>query len=85
LEWIVKVRERRMRGRRRLENETEKGRGERERNKRGKVGRQKTENWFNRFRNRFNRFLVKLRSKSAQKTVLTARKFWQSDSTDCKN
>jgi hypothetical protein len=67
-----------MRGRRRLENETERGRGERERNKRGKVGRQKTEN-------RFNRFLVKLRSKSAQKTVLTARKFWQSDSTDCKN
>ena len=39
----------------------------------------------NRFKNRFNRFLVKLRSKSAQKTVLTARKFWQSDSTDCKN
>jgi hypothetical protein len=70
-----------MRGRRRLENETEKGRGERKRNKRGKVGRQKTENRFN----RFNRFLVKLRSKSAQKTVLTARKFWQSDSTDCKN
>jgi hypothetical protein len=71
-----------MRGQRRLENESEKGRGERERNKRGKVGRQKTEN---RFRNRFNRFLVKLRSKSAQKTVLTARKFWQSDSTDCKD
>jgi hypothetical protein len=45
--------------------------------KRGGVGRQKTEN-------RFNRFRVKLRSKSAQKTVLTARKFWQSDSTDCK-
>jgi hypothetical protein len=85
LEWSVKVRESRMRGRRRLENESEKGRGERERNKRGKVGRQKTENRFNRFRNRFNRFLVKLRSKSAQKTVLTARKFWQSDSTDCKN
>jgi hypothetical protein len=35
--------------------------------------------------NRFNRFLVKLRSKSAQKMVLTARNFWQSDSTDCKN
>jgi hypothetical protein len=33
--------------------------------------------------NRFNRFLVKLRSKSAQKTVLTARNFWQSDSADC--
>jgi hypothetical protein len=72
--------ERRKRGRRWLKNETERGRGERERNKRGKVGRQKTEN---RFKNRFNRFLVKLRSKSAQKTVLTARKFWQSDSTDC--
>jgi hypothetical protein len=45
--------------------------------KRGGVGRQKTEN-------RFNRFRVKLRSKSAQRTVLTARKSWQSDSTDCK-
>jgi hypothetical protein len=44
-----------------------------------------TENRFNRFKNRFIRFLVKLRSKSAQKTVLTVRKFWQSDSTDCKN
>jgi hypothetical protein len=76
-------RERRKKGRRRLENETEKRRGERERNKRGKVDRQKTENRFNRFQNRFNRFLVKLRRKSAQKTVLTARKFWQSDSTNC--
>jgi hypothetical protein len=27
--------------------------------------------------------LVKLRSKSAQKKVLTARNFWQSDSADC--
>jgi hypothetical protein len=44
---------------------------------------QNTENWFNRFHNRFNRFLVKLRSKSAQKKVLTARNFWQSDSADC--
>ena len=51
--------------------------------KRGGVGRQKTENRFNRFKNRFNRFLVKLRSKSAQKKVLTARNFWQSDSADC--
>jgi hypothetical protein len=33
--------------------------------------------------NRFNRFLVKLRSKSTQKKVLTARNFWQSDSADC--
>jgi hypothetical protein len=33
--------------------------------------------------NRFNRFLVKLCSKSAQKKVLTARNFWQSDSADC--
>jgi hypothetical protein len=45
---------------------------ERGRNKRGRVGRQNTENRFNRFKNRFNRFLVKLHSKSAQKTVLTA-------------
>jgi hypothetical protein len=58
---------------------------ERGRNKRGKSAGQSTENRFNRFKNRFNRFLVKLRSKSAQKKVLTARKFWQSDSTDCKN
>jgi hypothetical protein len=56
--------------------------GERGREIKGGVGRQNTEN---RFKNRFNRFLVKLRSKSAQKKVLTARKFWQSDSTDCKN
>jgi hypothetical protein len=75
-----------MSGRRRLEYETEKGRGERVRNKKGgKSAARKTENRFNRFKNRFNRLLVKLRSKSAQKTVLTARKFWQSDSTDCKN
>jgi hypothetical protein len=33
--------------------------------------------------NRFNRFLVKLHSKSAQKKVLTAQNFWQSDSADC--
>jgi hypothetical protein len=58
---------------------------ERGREIKGGVGRQNTENRFNRFKNRFNRFLVKLRSKSAQKKVLTARKFWQSDSTDCKN
>jgi hypothetical protein len=57
----------------RLRREEERGRDI----KRGRVGRQKTKNWF-------NRFLVKLRSKSAQKTVLTTRKFWQSDSTDCK-
>jgi hypothetical protein len=78
--------EREKSGRRRLENETKKKRrGERERNKRGKSAGQNTENRFNRFKNRFNRFLVKLRSKSAQKKVLTARKFWQSDSTDSKN
>jgi hypothetical protein len=32
--------------------------------------------------NRFNRFLVRLRSKSAQKKALTARNFWQTDSAD---
>jgi hypothetical protein len=49
----------------------------------GESAGQNTENRFNRFKNRFNRFLVKLRSKSAQKKVLTARNFWQSDSADC--
>jgi hypothetical protein len=49
----------------------------------GESAGQNTENRFNRFKNRFNWFLVKLRSKSAQKKVLTARNFCQSDSADC--
>jgi hypothetical protein len=49
---------------------------ERGREIRGESAGQNTENWF-------NQFLVKLCSKSAQKKVLTARNFWQSDSADC--
>jgi hypothetical protein len=33
--------------------------------------------------NRINRFLVRLRSKSAQKKGLTAQIFWQTDGADC--
>jgi hypothetical protein len=83
LEWSEKEWERNESGggwKMSLSREEERGRNI----KRGGVGRQKTENRFNRFQNRFNRSRVKRRSKSAQKTVLTARKSWQSDSTDCK-
>jgi hypothetical protein len=58
-------------------------RREEERGREIKGGESAGQNTENRFKNRFNRFLVKLQSKSAQKKVLTARNFWQSDSADC--
>jgi hypothetical protein len=68
LEWSVKERERRVGGggwKMKLRKREE----ERGREIKGGVSRQNTENRFNRFKNRFNWFLVKLRSKSAQKNV----------------